>query len=198
MAKDLLDSLVDAFICLPGVGRKTAQRFTYFLLERDREGGSLLAELIGRAMTEIKHCERCRMLGESNLCGICAEQKRDDTLLCVVETPADLMAMEHNTDYRGGYFVLHGKLSPIDDVGPEELGLPLLEERIREQAVKELILAVSPTVEGDVTAHVIKEMAEQCGVTKTSRIACGVPVGGELEYVDATTLAQAFSSRSEY
>lgn len=185
-------------MCLPGVGRKTGQRFAYFLLERDRESGLLLADLIGRAMTDIKHCARCRMLGESGLCDICSRQQRDDTLLCVVETPADLMAMEGNTDYRGGYFVLHGKLSPMDDIGPEELGLPLLEERIKELPVKELILAISTTVEGDVTAHVIKEMAARHGVTRTSRIACGVPVGGELEYVDATTLSQAFSLRRDY
>ena len=127
MARSLLERLIDAFVCLPGVGQKTAQRFAYFLLERDREGGVLMAELIHQAMTDIRHCERCRMLGEANLCDICARGKRDHSLLCVVETPADLMAMEKNTNYRGAYFVLHGKLSPLDDVGPEELGLPLLE-----------------------------------------------------------------------
>lgn len=200
MAKDqdLLELLIDAFICLPGVGKKTAQRFAYYLLERDREGGAVLGESISRAMVGIKQCERCRMLSEHSLCSICSQKIRDTGTLCVVETPSDLMSIEKNTDFRGTYFVLHGKLSPIDNIGPEEIGLPLLEERLAQNAVKELILATSATVEGDVTSHVIREAAARHGVENISRLACGVPVGGELEFVDATTLAQAFSLRNHY
>lgn len=196
---DLLELLIDAFMCLPGVGKKTAQRFAYYLLERDREGGTLLGQTIERAMTEIKQCEHCRMLSESTLCTICSQsQKRDGGALCIVETPSDLLSIEKNTDFRGTYFVLHGKLSPMDNIGPEELGLPLLEERFAKKQVKELILATSSTIEGDVTSHVIRETATRYGIDNISRLACGVPVGGELEFVDATTLAQAFSARNVY
>lgn len=195
---DLLDRLIDGFICLPGVGQKTAQRFAYYLLERDREGGAKLSELLGRAMEDIKQCERCRMLSEHTLCAICAAGGRDDSALCVVETPSDLTSIEKNTDFRGAYFVLHGKLSPLDNIGPEEIGLPLLEERLAKRTIKELILATSATVEGDVTSHVIRETAARHGIANISRLACGVPVGGELEFVDATTLAQAFTSRNTY
>lgn len=195
---DLLDLLIDAFICLPGVGKKTAQRFAYYLLERDRESGAQLGDLISRSVVEIKQCKRCRMLSEQDLCSICSQKKRDTGTLCIVETPSDLMSIEKNTDFHGIYFVLHGKLSPLDNIGPEEIGLPLLEEWLAERTIKELILATSATVEGDVTSHVIRETAARHGVTSVSRLACGVPVGGELEFVDATTLAQAFTSRNEY
>ena len=192
--KNLLQQLTDTFTCLPGVGQKTAQRFVYYLLERDRPGGATLAELLAAAMEKIGNCERCRMFTEDALCAICSDPGRDRSLLCVVENPADLIALESNTDYRGLYFVLHGRLSPLDDVGPQEIGLDLLEDTLRKNAVGELILATGTTVEGDVTAHVIGELAARRH-TPTTKIAQGVPVGGELEYVDASTLAQAFATR---
>lgn len=193
--RELLKQLIDTFTCLPGVGRKTAQRFVYHLLERDRPGGAALAELLRETVEKVGNCERCRMFTEHPLCAICSDQGRDRALICVVENPADLMALEANTNYRGLYFVLHGKLSPLDNIGPREIGLDLLEATLKKNSVRELILATGTTVEGDVTAHVIGELAARCR-TKTTRIAQGVPVGGELEYVDASTLAQAFNTRT--
>ena len=192
--KNLLQQLTDTFTCLPGVGKKTAQRFVHYLLERDRPGGTALAGLLAEAMETIGNCEQCRMFTEDALCAICSDRARDRSLLCVVENPADLVALESNTDYRGMYFVLHGKLSPLDDVGPREIGLDLLETALKNNPISELILATGTTVEGDVTAHVIGELAARYR-TKTTKIAQGVPVGGELEYVDAPTLARAFSTR---
>lgn len=193
----LLNELVTAFKCLPGVGSKTAQRMAFYLLEQNRDGGLRLASTLHEAIQRIGHCQRCRTLTEHDLCKICSNPARDNTLLCVVETPSDVLAIEQATAYRGYYFVLMGKLSPIDGIGPEELGLDRLEQRLENEGIKEVILATNPTVEGEVTAHFISEMAEKYQI-KTSRIAHGVPVGGELDYVDKGTLAHAFDGRRDY
>jgi recombination protein RecR len=192
--RSLLNRLVDALRCLPGVGPKSAQRMAFHLLQRDREGGRHLASVLAAAMDRIKRCERCRTLSERELCGLCANPHRDGSLLCVIEHPSEIMAIEQATDFRGLYFVLGGRLSPLDGIGPAELGLDLLEGRLRNEEIQELILAISPTVEGSATSHYIAEMAARCGV-KATRIAHGVPLGGELEYVDGGTLAHAFAGR---
>jgi recombination protein RecR len=192
--RSLLNRLVDALRCLPGVGPKSAQRMAFHLLQRDREGGRHLASVLAAAMDRIKRCERCRTLSERELCGLCANPHRDGSLLCVIEHPSEIMAIEQATDFRGLYFVLGGRLSPLDGIGPAELGLDLLEGRLRNEEIQELILAISPTVEGSATSHYIAEMAARCEV-KATRIAHGVPLGGELEYVDGGTLAHAFAGR---
>jgi len=192
--RSLLNQLVDALRCLPGVGPKSAQRMAFHLLERDRDGGRHLAQVLGAAMEQIGRCRRCRTLSERDLCGICTNPNRDPSQLCVVEHPSEIVAIEQATDYRGLYFVLGGRLSPLDGVGPDELGLDVLESRMETGEVKELILAISPTVEGSATSQYIAEMASQHGVSAT-RIAHGVPLGGELEYVDGGTLAHAFAGR---
>jgi recombination protein RecR len=193
-SRSLLNQLVDALRCLPGVGPKSAQRMAFYLLERDREGGRHLARVMDAAMERITHCQRCRTLSEHELCGLCANPGRDGSLLCVIEHPSEIVAIEQATDFRGLYFVLGGRLSPLDGVGPEELGLDVLEQRVKEGDVKELILAISPTVEGSATSHYVADIAARCGVRAT-RIAHGVPLGGELEYVDGGTLAHAFAGR---
>ncbi len=185
---------MEALRCLPGVGPRSAQRMAFHLLERDREGGRRLARVLDRAMERIGRCRRCRAFTEAELCTICRSDRRDEGLLCVVETQADVLAIEQATDYRGRYFVLGGRLSPLDGLGPAELGLDLLEERLAAGGVRELILATNPTVEGEATAQYIREMAAAHGVA-CSRIAHGVPLGGELEHVDGGTLAHAFSGR---
>lgn len=190
----LLFQLIDALRCLPGVGPKSAQRMAFHLLERERAGGRHLAEILSEAMERIGHCHRCRTLSETELCVLCANPKRDDTQLCVVETPSEVMAIEQAIDYHGRYFVLGGRLSPLDGIGPKEIGLDLLERRFAEGVISEVILATNPTVEGEATAHYIGEMAQAQGIRAT-RIAHGVPVGGELEYVDGGTLAHAFAGR---
>ncbi len=197
MRDDLLEKLIAAFACLPGVGRKTAQRYAYYLLERNRENGEQLGENLVTAMEKIGNCKSCRMFAEEELCAICADEERDKSLRCVVESPADLAAIEGIGNYRGLYFVLHGKLSPLDDIGPQEIGLDSLEDILAQETIAELILATSTTVEGDVTAHVIRELAHKRGVA-VSQIAQGVPVGGELEYIDMSTLSRAFDSRQAY
>lgn len=189
-----LDELIEALRCLPGVGSKTAQRMAFHLLQRDREGGRHLAASIGEALERIGHCRSCRMFAEGELCEICRSERREARLVCVVETPADVMAIEQHTDFSGRYFVLMGHLSPIDGIGPEELGLDRLRDRLDAGEIEELILATGATVEGQATAEYVGDLARQRGVT-VSRIAHGVPVGGELEYVDAGTLSQAFSGR---
>ena len=192
-----LQQLIDALRCLPGVGPKTAQRMSFHLLERDQDGARHIAESIGAALEHIGHCSRCRMLTEQDICEICASRSRDQSLLCVVETPADVIAVEQSAAYRGMFFVLMGHLSPLDGIGPDELGMELLSERMTSGDVKEVILATNPTVEGEATAHYIAELATRAGLV-TTRIAHGVPVGGELEFVDGGTLTHAFAGRRTY
>ncbi|MDX2300555.1 MAG: recombination mediator RecR [Xanthomonadaceae bacterium] len=195
-AEPLLDRLIAALRCLPGVGQKSAQRMAYHLLERDREGGRRLADALAEAMARIGNCQRCRDFSEAPLCPLCASGSRDGHVLCAVETAADRLAIEQATGYRGLYFVLQGRLSPLDGIGPRELGLGLLAERLAAGEVRELIIATNPTVEGEATAHYLAQMARQHGVTP-SRLAHGLPLGGELEYTDRGTLAHAFGSRQE-
>jgi recombination protein RecR len=191
-----IERLIEALRCLPGIGPKSAQRMTYHLLERDRAGGRRLAEALVEAMDKVGNCTRCRTLSETDVCGLCASPSRDPALLCVVESPADVAALEQSTGYRGLYFVLMGHLSPLDGIGPGELGLDQLEARLADGEVRELILATNPTVEGEATAHYIADMARTRGVRAT-RIAHGVPLGGELEYIDGGTLSHAFAGRQE-
>lgn len=192
--RSLLNQLIAALRCLPGVGPKSAQRMAFYLLERDREGGTHLARVMADAMIRIQRCRRCRTLTENELCGICANPRRDASVLCIVEQPSELVAIEQATDFRGLYFVLGGRLSPLDGIGPDELGLDGLEDRLRDEAINEAILAMSPTVEGSATAQFIADCAARYGV-KVTRIAHGVPLGGELEQVDGGTLALAFAGR---
>lgn len=186
--------LIDTLRCMPGVGRKSAQRIAFHLLERDRSGAGELSKALSDAVEGIGHCVQCRMLTEFDACNICSAPGRDEKLLCVVESPADVMAVEDATGYRGLYFVLMGHLSPLDGIGPEELGMSLLESRLRAGKVEELIIATNPTVEGDATAHHLADLSRNSEV-KASRIAHGVPLGGELEYVDGGTLSHAFFGR---
>ncbi|TVO70076.1 recombination mediator RecR [Sedimenticola selenatireducens] len=195
--RPLLEQLMDALRCLPGVGAKSAQRMAFYLLERDREGGRVLSHVLDEAMERIGHCSRCRTLSEADICNYCASSKRDDSQLCVVETPAEVVAIEQATDYRGRYFVLGGHLSPLDGIGPREIGLDLFDQRLREGNISELILATNPTVEGEATAHYIGEMARARAI-RVTRIAHGVPLGGELEYVDGGTLSHAFTGRRDF
>jgi len=190
----LLSRLIEALRCLPGVGPKSAQRMAFHILERDRAGGRGLAEAIADATESVGHCERCRMLTESSLCQICQSSGRDGSLLCVVETPADVVAVENSAGFNGRYFVLTGHLSPLDGIGPNELGLDLLEKILDAEPVQEVIVATNPTVEGEATAHYIAELCAARSI-RASRIAHGVPVGGELEFVDGGTLSRALSGR---
>ncbi len=190
----LLLQLIEALRCLPGVGPKSAQRMAFHLLERDRRGGSNLSNALQQAVEHIGHCSKCRTLSEDDVCQFCIDPRRNDELLCLVETPADVLAIDQATDFRGRYFVLMGHLSPLDGIGPAELGLDLLEQRFRQGGIKELILATNPTVEGETTAHYISEMATEYKIEST-RLAHGIPLGGELEYIDGGTLAHAFSGR---
>ena len=193
----LLNNLVQSFCCLPGVGKKTAQRLALHLLEKDRVGASKLAEDINLALENISRCHRCRILAETELCSICSDARRDATTLCVVETPMDVMALESAGSFRGKYFVLYGHLSPLDGIGPGELGLDDLKTLVVEQSIKEVILATNLTVEGEATAHYLSESVAGLGIT-ISRIAHGVPIGGELEYVDGNTLSLALSGRKSF
>lgn len=192
----LIDELVNSLRCLPGVGAKTAQRMAFHLLERDRQGANRLAESMTAAMASVGHCRRCRTLTEETECKICASSRRDQTQLCVVESPADVVAIEQTSSYSGLYFVLHGHLSPIDGLGPEDIGIPQLLELLNSQDVQELVIATNPTVEGEATAHFISSHAKALSIP-VSRIAHGVPLGGELEYVDGGTLAHAFAGRRQ-
>ena len=194
MSSNLIVQLTEALCCLPGVGPKTAQRMVLHLLERDRDGGTRLSEVLAEAMVRIGQCRECRNLTESPLCEICANPRRDQRVLCVVETPADLMAIEQTGHYQGRYFVLMGNLSPIDGIGPEEIGFDLLQERCA-TSVEEVILAVSSTVEGEATAHFISEVLNASSGVRVTRLAQGIPMGGELEYVDGGTLAHALQDR---
>ncbi len=172
----LVDRLMEAFRVLPGVGPKTAQRMAMHLLERDRDGGRRLVEVLGVALEEVGYCQRCRTLTEETVCALCESGRRDDSVLCVVESPADLLAIEEAGGYRGRYFVLHGHLSPLDGIGPEDIGLDQLDTRVAEDGVEEVILATNPTVEGEATAHYIASQLGPRGV-KLSRLAYGVPMG---------------------
>jgi len=194
MFSPLIDELMSSLRCLPGVGPKSAQRMALHLLERDREGAARLAESLGKAVVGVGRCSRCRTLTEQPVCGTCDNSRRDDSLLCVVETPADVLAIESAGTYQGKYFILMGHLSPIDGIGPSDIGIDVLVGRLQEGNVGELILATNPTVEGEATAHYIADQAKALGVS-VSRIAHGVPLGGELEYIDGGTLAHALSSR---
>lgn len=194
MATDPFDELLDALRCLPGVGARSAQRMALHLLERDRDGGQRLAGALSEAMISIRRCRRCRNFTSDEVCRICRSDRRDSATICVVESPGDVLAIEAATSFEGRYFVLLGRLSPLDGIGPEELGLDLLAERLDEEGVSEIIIATNTTVEGEATAQYLREMAETRGI-RTSRLAQGVPLGGELEHTDRTTLAHAFSSR---
>ncbi len=196
MSAPLLEQLIDALRVLPGVGQKTAQRMAYQLLEREREGGKRLAEVLGVALDSIGHCAHCRDFTETEVCAICASASRDQHLLCVVESPVDRLAIEQATGYRGLYFILQGRLSPLDGIGPRELGLDALSARLAQGEITELIIATNPTVEGEATAHYLAQLARQQNV-HPSRLAHGVPLGGELEYVDRGTLSHAFGTRIE-
>ncbi|MFN5702981.1 MAG: recombination mediator RecR [Gammaproteobacteria bacterium] len=191
---DLLSQLMESLRCLPGVGQKSAQRMAYHLLERNREGGMRLATALQESLKRIGHCVQCRDFTEQECCAICASSARDPAQLCVVETPADRLVIEQATGYRGLYFILQGRLSPLDGIGPRELGLDILAKRLAEGSVTEMIIATNPTVEGEATAHYLAQLARQFEV-KPSKLAHGVPIGGELEYVDRGTLAHAFGTR---
>ncbi|MFM8454746.1 MAG: recombination mediator RecR [Gammaproteobacteria bacterium] len=199
----LLQKLTQAFKCLPGIGIKSAQRMVLHLLERDRKGAIALAETILEAAARIGHCKKCRIFSETEYCSICQNTRRDQSLICVVESPADLQAIEYSGSFQGLYHVLMGRLSPIDGLGPEDLGLPALKERVlnrqgpEQNWIKEVIVATNPTVEGEATAYYINDMLKAREQDlKISRIAYGVPMGGELEYTDARTLAMALVARS--
>lgn len=192
----LIGRLIESLRCLPGVGPKSAQRMAFHLLEHNRDGGRQLAEALELAMEQVGNCRECRTLSEEDVCMLCANDRRDGSQLCVVETPADVQALEQSTGFKGLYFVLMGHLSPLDGIGPEALGLGLLEIRLASGQVTELILATNPTVEGEATAHFVSEMARAHGIRST-RIAHGVPMGGELEYIDGGTLSHAFAGRQE-
>lgn len=189
-----VDELIDALRCLPGVGPKSAQRMAFHLLQHDPAGAQRLGTALSRSLASVRRCVRCNTFTEDEVCALCASPKRDPGALCVVETPADLATMEQTMAYRGLYFVLMGRLSPLDGVGPQEIGLDRLLARATDGVVKEVVLATNFTNEGEATAHYIGEMLRDRGL-KVTRIARGIPVGGELEYVDAGTLAQAFYER---
>lgn len=193
----LLTQLIESLRCLPGVGQKSAQRMAFHLLERQRDNGLKLADSLTQAITNVGHCKRCRTFSEEELCRICTHAQRDESLLCVVESPADVLAIEQTGSYRGRYFVLMGHLSPLDGIGPEDLGLDKFHNMLsQENPIKEVILATNPTVEGEATAHYIASMLKKLNI-KATRIAHGVPLGGELEYVDGGTLMHALAGREE-
>lgn len=190
-----LQALLGALRCLPGVGPKSAQRIAFHLLDKDRDGAASLVEALQNALDGVGNCERCRMFAEDSLCPICADARRDAATVCVVETAADVAAIEESADYRGLYFVLMGRLSPLDGIGPDQLGIDLLDQRLDGDSINELILATSATVEGEATASYVASLAARRGIAAT-RIAHGVPMGGELEFVDSNTLSLAISART--
>lgn len=192
----LIQQLIDALRVLPGVGPKSAQRMVFHILERDPEGGLHLALKLQESLDKIGRCSRCRMLCESDVCGICLDTRRQENLLCVVQTPADVLAIESAGTFRGYYFVLSGHLSPIDGIGPEEIGIPALQERLKKASTEEVVLATHATVEGEATAYYISDLVKSMKL-KASRIAHGIPLGGELEYIDTGTLSRAMLERSE-
>ncbi|KXJ56028.1 MAG: recombination protein RecR [Neptuniibacter sp. Phe_28] len=190
----LIQQLITALRCLPSVGPKSAQRMAFHLLERDSEGALALSEILQKAVAEVGHCRQCRTLSEHELCEICKSESRDRSILCVLESPVDVLAIEQTGGYNGLYFVLSGHLSPIDGIGPEDLGIDKLLYYIHATEINEIILATNPTVEGEATAHFIAAQVKELGI-KVTRIAHGVPVGGELEFVDGGTLAHAMAGR---
>ncbi len=191
----LINNLISAFRCLPGVGPKSAARMVFHILERDRDGGKQLSQSLLDAILKVGRCQMCRTLCESNLCQLCDSALRDRSKLCVVETPADVLAVEQTGGYRGVYFVLMGHLSPLDGIGPEDIGIDLFRSRLAQGEIKEVILATNPTVEGEATAHYLAEVVKGQQIQVT-RIAYGVPLGGDIEYIDAGTLARALMARS--
>ena len=193
-SETLLSQLIESLRCLPGVGPKTAQRMALHLLERNREGAMQLSEILQEAMQRIGRCKQCRDLTELEACSICSNPRRDQSQLCVVESPVDVLAIEQATAYQGRYFVLLGRLSPLDGIGPAELGLDQLAEQLASETPQEMIIATNPTVEGEATSYYLQKMAKAHNI-KITRIAHGVPLGGELEYTDQSTLAHAFGSR---
>ncbi len=194
----LIDELISAFKCLPGVGAKSAQRMAFNLLERNREGANRLSQALHNAMEHVDNCERCRTFSETSLCRICSNSKRlESGELCIVESPQDVIAIESMSHYSGTYFILMGHLSPIDGIGPKEIGLDLLKTILEKEPIEEVILATNPTVEGEATAHYISQICKKSSIRAT-RIAHGVPVGGELEYIDGNTLTHAFTGRREF
>ncbi|MBC3767771.1 recombination mediator RecR [Neptunicella marina] len=191
----LISELIAGLKCLPGVGQKSAQRMAFHLLERNREGALSLSQSLFNAMEHVKHCAKCRTFTESQLCDICADPIRGEhATMCVVESPQDMLAIEQTAEFKGRYFVLMGHLSPIDGIGPADIGMPELANELKKGAVEEVILATNPTVEGEATAHYIAELCKEHNVI-ASRIAHGVPFGGELEYIDGNTLTHAFAGR---
>ena len=192
----LLNRLIQAFKILPGIGEKSAQRMAFHILEKNREGGKNLARLINDSVENIRNCSDCRNLTEKTICDICSDEKRNKKIICVVESPTDVLAIENSGSFKGKYFVLMGRLSPIDGVTPQDLGIPKLIERVKSSDIDEIIIATSPTIEGDATSFYIKDQLNENKIL-ISRIAYGVPMGGELEYVDNTTLGRAIQGRRE-
>ena len=197
----LIDDLIESLRCLPGVGRKSAQRMALHILERNREGGAVLAQSLNLALDKVGRCEQCRTHSELPICRLCSQPERHRSTLCIVETPADVLAIEQGAGFKGLYFVLMGHLSPMDGIGPNELGLDVLISRLSNEQITEVIIATNPTIEGDATAYFIHQLISQQSSLQTinvTRIAHGVPIGGELEYVDGGTLAHAFAGRKSY
>ena len=193
----LIDSLIEAFQILPGVGPKGAQRMVLHLLQHNPEGGKRLAEVLAQAMVGVGRCEQCRNFSEGSICRFCLDERRENSTLCVLESPADILAIEQAGGYRGRYFVLHGHLSPIDGIGPEQLGMDVLTRRVEVLGPDEVILATNLTVEGEATAHYIHDLLRD-RVAKISRIAHGVPLGGELEFIDGGTIVHAMQGRRNF
>lgn len=191
---NLVDQLIQALRVMPGIGQKSAQRIAFHLLQWDRDGARYLSKLLAQSMDKINNCKKCRNLTEDEVCHICKSDRRDQSVLCIVESPVDVMSLEEATDYTGLYFVLMGHLSPLDGIGPEDIGMNILAERLKSDEIKEIILATNPTVEGEATAFYISDLAKEYGI-QCSRIAHGVPLGGELEYIDKGTIAHAFNGR---
>ena len=194
MTSDLLGKLINALTVLPGIGKKSAQRMALYLLDKNKIGAREIASSLNDALNNIQRCKSCRMLTTNDLCHICEDERRDSQCICVVESPSDLLAIESTGGFEGKYFVLMGRLSPLDNLGPDDLGIPFLLEKIKKDNIKEIILALSSTVEGDATAIFIKDHAENI---KVSRISYGIPIGGELEYVDSNTIARSIIGRVE-
>tara|TARA_B110000438_G_scaffold112244_1_gene110146 strand:- start:826 stop:1428 length:603 start_codon:yes stop_codon:yes gene_type:complete len=191
----ILQDLIDAFKQLPGIGIKSAQRIVFYLLKNNDDKTQFITDALTKSLESIKECSKCRMYTDSDVCEICLDEKRNSKIICIIESPADLLAIENTQQFNGKYFVLMGHLSPIDGIGPDELKINVLEELIISNSIEEIILASSPTVEGEATANYIATIAENKNI-KATRIAYGVPVGGELEYVDANTLIQAINNRN--